>query len=121
MALRVVAWGCGGGGRHRLARRCSRPGSTRTALCPDAPPVERSSLSADLTVWPPGGIECLYVSPEGTSDRTTQFPWAFWGSTALFVAGVACGAAAPFRARSRPLLALAAVLLVAAAVAVWLL
>ena len=120
MALRVVAWGCAVAAVIVWVVLLAA-GLDPDALCPDAPPVERSSLSADLTVWPPGGIECLYVSPEGTSDRTTQFPWEIWGSTALFVAGVACAAVAPFRARSRPLLALAAVLLVAAALAVWLL
>jgi hypothetical protein len=120
MALRVVA--CGAAVVAVVVwLSLLAAGLDPDTLCPDAPPVERSSLSADLTVWPPGGIECLYVSPDGTSDRTTRFPWAFWGSTALFVAGVACAAAAPLRARSRPLLALAAVLLVAAAVAVWLL
>jgi hypothetical protein len=88
-------------------------------LCPDAPDDEGSSLSAGLLLWPPGGIECVYVSPAGDRERTTHFPWDLWGSTALFAAGAACAATAPFRRRSRLLLAAAAALLVPAAAAVW--
>ena len=75
-------------------------------LCPDAPDDEGSSLSAGLLLWPPGGIECVYVSPAGDRERTTHFPWDLWGSTALFAAGAACAATA-------------AALLVPAAAAVW--
>jgi hypothetical protein len=120
MALRAVAWGWAAAAVIAWLMLLAA-GLDPEALCPDAPLVERSSLSADLTMWPPGGIECLYVAPDGTSDRTTRFPWELWGSTALFVAGVACAAVAPSAARSRPLLALAAVLLAAAGAAVWLL
>ncbi|HEX4690736.1 MAG TPA: hypothetical protein VH276_08580 [Solirubrobacteraceae bacterium] len=88
-------------------------------LCPDAPDGAGSSLSAQLTLWPPGGIECTYVSPGGASERTTHFPWDLWGSAALFAAGAACAATAPFRRRSRLLFAAAAAVLVPAAAAVW--
>jgi hypothetical protein len=88
-------------------------------LCPDAPSIEASSLSAELTFWPPGGIECVYVSPAGETERSTRFPVDIWASTALFAAGVWCAATAPFRDRARVPLVAAAALLVPCAAAVW--
>jgi hypothetical protein len=118
MALRVVAYGCAAAFAVVWLIALAA-GLDPTTLCPDAPNVEGSALSAELTYWPPAGIECLYVSPAGQAARTTRFPWDVWGSTALFAAGLACAATAPFRRRSRLLFAAAAALLVPGAAAVW--
>jgi hypothetical protein len=118
MALRVVAYGWAAA-FVVVWLIVLAAGLDPTTLCAAAPNVEGSSLSAELTFWPPGGIECVYVLPAGQTGRTTRFPWDIWGSTALLAAGVACAATAPFRRRSRLLFAAAAALLVPAAAAVW--
>jgi hypothetical protein len=118
MALRVVAW-ASAAGLVVVWLAILVAGLDPAVLCPDAPEDEGSSLSAKLLLWPPGGIECVYVSAAGDSERATHFPWDLWGSTALFAAGAACAATAPFRRRSRLLLAGAAALLMPSAAAVW--
>jgi hypothetical protein len=118
MALRVVAW-ASAAAFVVVWVVILAAGLDPAALCPDAPGAEGSSLSAELTLWPPGGIECVYVSPAGDSQLTTRFPWDLWGSAALFAAGAACAATAPFRRRSGLLFAAAAALLVPGAAAVW--
>jgi hypothetical protein len=118
MTLRVATWAWAGA-FVVVWLAVLAAGVDPEVLCPDAPLIERSSLSAALTFLPPGGIECTYVSPAGDSERTTHFPWDLWGSTALFAAGAACAATAPFRRRSRLLFAAAAAVLVPAAAAVW--
>jgi hypothetical protein len=118
MALRVAAW-ASAAVFVVVWLAILVAGLDPTMLCPDSSSGEGSSLSAELTLWPPGGIECTYVSAAGDSERTTHFPWDLWGSTALFAAGAACAATAPFRRRSRLLFAGAAAVLVPAAAAVW--
>jgi hypothetical protein len=117
MALRVVAW-ASAGVFVVLWLVAMAAGADPYVLCPEAA-LDGSSLAAQLTLWPPGAIECTYVSTDGDVTRSTRIAWDAWISAALFAAGAACAASAPFHGGMRLLLAVAAALLVPGAAAVW--
>lgn len=58
-------------------------------LCPNVRLVERSALETDLRAWPPGVVECNYMSPAGKHVRTTHFLWREWLATVLFASALA--------------------------------
>jgi hypothetical protein len=118
MTLRVVAWAWAAVA-VAVWLLVLGAGADPEIVCPDSPQVEGSSIAAELTPWPPGAIECTFVSPDGDVMRSIHVPWEAWVSALLFAAGAGCAAMAPFRRRSRLLFAAAAALLVPGAIAVW--
>ncbi len=54
---------------------------------------ERSSLSTEPALWPPGTTRCEYTTAQGVSSSRIFVPWRDWVSLALFAAAVGVAAA----------------------------
>ena len=105
----VVAWALAVGATR------DEPGTA----CSGAPLVEGSSYSTEFTLWPPGGIACDFIAPDGTVSRYVSFPGTELGSVLLFAAAMACAVLALTRRRRRPVLGSGAAVLIAGAFGIW--
>ena len=50
---------------------------------------EGTSAGTSLSWWPPGAIDCVITTPDGSRRESTFLPWRDYLSVALFAAAVA--------------------------------